>query len=51
MEYDFHDYTVTITALVTAPTEEEARDALERSGLTVGAVIGETMIEEVTVES
>jgi hypothetical protein len=51
MEYDFHDYAVTIEALVTAPSEEEAREALERSGLTAGALIGETMIENVEVET
>lgn len=45
-----YTYAVTIEAVVTAPSVEEAQEALKRSGLVTGALIGEALIERVEVD-
>ena len=48
---EYKDYEVELGCIVTAPSTEEARAALERSGIFAGALIGETMIEFVEVHA
>jgi hypothetical protein len=45
----FHDYEVEVVLMVTAPNVEEARAALNRSGIATGALVGEALIESVEV--
>jgi hypothetical protein len=44
----FVNYFVNVDLIVTAPSEQEARDALVRSGVREGDLIGECLIQSVT---
>lgn len=47
---DQREYVVNITAVVTAPSVEEAYGCLRRSGILSSTLIGETLIDTVEVE-
>jgi hypothetical protein len=44
------DYEVEVTLYVTASSEIEAKDAVKRSGITTGALIGECLVAEVAID-
>ncbi len=46
---EYRDFPVTVELVVTATTLGEAREALRRSGVRDGVLIGEALVMDVTV--